>query len=217
MQTDKIQHIIWDWNGTLLDDTLACVNVINHLLTTRGVPPIDMPHYREVFGFPVIDFYRRINFPLQHEDWDTLAREFHDLFLRDPAMRLHTDALDALDHLRRRRLPQSILSASEQGLLNRMLTDFGIRAYFTEVYGAGDFHGTSKLDLGRSLLRRLDLPPENALLIGDTLHDAEVAHALGIPCALIAQGHQSAPRLAQTGAPIFATLTDLITHLGQPT
>ena len=209
MRTDKIQHVVWDWNGTLLDDTLACVSAINTLLTRRGLARIDVTRYREVFGFPVIDFYRKINFPLERENWDCLAREFHDLFLAEPSLRLQEGARDALENVRRRGLPQSILSASEQGILSRMLDGFGIGAYFAEVFGVDNLHGHSKMDLGRALLRKLALPPEQVLLVGDTLHDAEVAHALGIPCVLVANGHQSTTRLEQSGAPVFAKLADL--------
>ena len=209
MQTDEIQHVVWDWNGTLLDDTLACVNAINTMLTQREAARIDMAHYRETFGFPVIDFYRRINFPLEGEDWDSLAREFHGLFLADPTMRLQDGARDVLAHLRRRGIQQSILSASEQGILTHMLTGFGIHGYFTEVFGVDNMHGVSKMDLGRSLLQKLALPPGRMLLIGDTLHDAEVAQTLGLRCVLVAQGHQSVPRLEQAGVTVFGSLAEL--------
>jgi len=209
MQTDKIHHVVWDWNGTLLDDAQACVNAINTLLARRGVARIDMEQYRKTFGFPVIDFYRRINFPLENENWDSLAREFHELFLADSTMRLQDSAGEVLEQVRRRGLQQSILSASEQGILTGMLAGFGIRDYFAEVFGVDNMHGVSKMDLGRSLLRKLALPPEHVLLVGDTLHDAEVAHTLGIPCVLIAQGHQSVPRLEQAGVPIFRNLAEL--------
>jgi len=203
---DTIQHIIWDWNGTLLDDTLASVNAINTMLTRRGLACLDVTYYREIFGFPVIDFYRKIAFPLEQEDWGEVAHEFHDLFLQEPSMRLHDGARDALEHVRQRGLPQSILSASEQGILDNLLDGFGIRAYFTEVFGVDNMHGVSKMELGRNLLRKLALPPENILLIGDTLHDAEVAQALGIQCVLVAHGHQSMSRLVQAGVPVFRDL-----------
>ena len=201
--------MVWDWNGTLLDDTLASVNAINTLLARRGRAPLDIARYREVFGFPVIDFYRAIGFPLEREDWDGLAREFHDQFLAEPSLGLQEGARETLAWVRGRGLPQSVLSASEHGILTRMLDGFGIRAYFTDVFGAANLHGHSKAALGQNLLRKLALRPEEVLIIGDTLHDAEVAHGLGIPCALIAHGHQSARRLAQSGLPVLPDLPAL--------
>ena len=205
----RILHIIWDWNGTLLDDTQAGVNAINAMLAARGLPQIDVPRYRDVFGFPVSGFYRKIGFSLDRENWDAVAHEFHALFLADTSIRLHSHATRVLDCFRDAGLGQSILSASEQTILDAMLTQFGITHYFDGVFGVDNLYGCSKLELGRALLKRLDLDPSAVLLIGDSLHDHEVAQDLGAHCLLIAEGHQSPARLAQSGVPVLNSLADV--------
>lgn len=205
----RFRHIIWDWNGTLLDDTQAGVNAVNGMLAARSLPAIDMPRYRDVFGFPVSEFYRTIGFRLETEDWDAMARDFHDRFLADTTIRLHRNALEALDCFRKAGLGQSILSASEQGILESMLRDFGVAQYFDGVFGVDNLYGHSKREIGQVLLRNLALDPATALIIGDSLHDHEVARDLGVSCLLIAQGHQSRARLARTGAPVLESLAEL--------
>ena len=202
----KISHIIWDWNGTLLDDTPACVNSINVLLAKRGVPTIDIPRYREIFGFPVIDFYRRIQFPLESENWDLVAREFHDVFLADTTFKLQSGTLNALSLIQNIGMGQSVLSASEQSILDQMLSNFEIRDYFRHVCGVDNLYGHSKVDVGHKLISQFRVPKASIVLVGDTLHDVEVAHALGITPILIAQGHQSRERLSQAGVPVFEDL-----------
>ena len=205
----RFQHIIWDWNGTLLDDTQAGVNAVNAMLAARGLPAIDVTRYRELFGFPVRNFYSAVGFRLESEDWDAMAREFHDRFLADATLRLHAGATAALGYFQQAGIGQSVLSASEQSILDAMLADFGVRPFFSSVCGVDNLYGHSKLELGRALLRRLDLPPETVLMIGDSLHDHEVADALGARCLLIAQGHQSYARLARSGAPVLPSLAEL--------
>jgi phosphoglycolate phosphatase len=202
----NISHIIWDWNGTLLDDTQACVNSINVLLGKRGVPSIDIPRYRDVFGFPVRDFYRRIQFPLESENWDLVAREFHDIFLADTTFQLQTGTLHALERIKALGLEQSVLSASEQSILDQMLLKFGIREYFRHVCGVDNLYGASKIAVGQKLVEHFQHPKTSIVMVGDTLHDVEVAQALGISCVLIAQGHQSRERLDQAGVPVFEDL-----------
>ena len=199
----KVSHIIWDWNGTLLDDTQACVNSINVLLAKRGVPIIDVTNYRDIFGFPVIDFYRRINFPLASEDWSLVAREFHDVFLADTTFKLQSSTVETLKRIQSLDIGQSILSASEQSILDQMLAGYGIRSFFSHVCGVNNLYGDSKIAIGHQLLARVTLPKESVVIVGDTLHDVEVAHALGVSCVLIAQGHQSRIRLEQAGVPVF--------------
>jgi len=205
----RFRHIVWDWNGTLLDDTQAGVNAVNGMLAQRGLPLIGVPYYRDVFGFPVRDFYRTIGFRLEQEDWDALARDFHDRFLADPAIRLHKHAVATLEAFRQAGIGQSILSASEQGILDAMLAGYGIAHYFDGVYGVDNLYGHSKRELGRALLARLGLPPALVLLIGDSLHDYEVANELGTGCLLVSQGHQSHARLVQSGAPVLDDLAEI--------
>jgi phosphoglycolate phosphatase len=205
----RFQHIIWDWNGTLLDDTQAGVNAVNGMLAARGLALIDIPTYRDVFGFPVSDFYRTIGFRLEEENWDVMACEFHNRFLSDPTIRLHDDALKALACFRAAGLGQSILSASEQRILNDMLNSFDVAHYFAGVFGVDNLYGRSKRDIGRVLLRDLSLDPKTSLIIGDSLHDHEVSQDLGTGCLLIAQGHQSRARLERSGAPVLGSLAEI--------
>jgi phosphoglycolate phosphatase len=202
----KVSHIIWDWNGTLLDDTQACVNSINVLLAKRGVPPLDLPRYRDLFGFPVIDFYRRINFPLGSENWNSVAREFHDVFLADTTFKLQSATVETLQRIQAKEIQQSVLSASEQSILDLMLETYGIRDFFAHVCGVNNLFGDSKIEIGHKLLARLTIPCADVVIVGDTLHDVEVAQALGVSCVLIAQGHQSRKRLEQAGVPVFEDL-----------
>lgn len=202
----KVSHIIWDWNGTLLDDTQACVNSINVLLEKRGVSPIDVNRYREVFGFPVIDFYRRINFPLASENWNAVAREFHDVFLADTTFKLQSATVETLQRIQAKEIQQSVLSASEQSILDGMLQTYGIRGFFNHVCGVNNLFGDSKIEIGHQLLAQLTIPCEDVIIVGDTLHDVEVAQALGVSCVLIAQGHQSRKRLEQAGVEVFDDL-----------
>lgn len=209
----RFHHIIWDWNGTLLDDAQAGVNAINAMLAARGLPQIDIPYYREVFGFPVINFYRAIGFDIEQENWDAVAHEFHDLFLSDPSLRLHDHATSALARFQQAGIGQSVLSASEQSILSAMLADYGVARFFDGIFGVDNLYGHSKLEVGRALLMRLGQPPAAVLMIGDSLHDHEVAEALGVRCLLIAQGHQSYARLARSGAPVLHSLADVAAWL----
>lgn len=202
------RHIVWDWNGTLLDDVQASVNTINRLLDARALPLISQADYREQFGFPVWNYYAAIGFRLETENLDQLARTFHDLFLADPAIRLRPEALPVLQHCRNAGLGLSILSASEQSILERMLADAGITACFDFIHGVDNLHGRSKVETGRALISRIPCPPTEVLFVGDTLHDHEVASQLGAACVLISQGHQSRRRLLTAGCPVLETLAE---------
>ena len=203
------RHIVWDWNGTLLDDVQASVNAINRLLATRSLPRTDASRYRDQFGFPVRNYYTAIGFRLENENWDLLARTYHDLYLADPSIRLHTDAVPVLRGCCDAGLGLSVLSAAEQSILNRMLADAGVAAWFDFIHGVDNLHGHSKVETGRQLIRRIPCPPAQVLFVGDTLHDHEVATELGCACVLLSQGHQSHDRLLAAGCPVLESLAEI--------
>ena len=56
----KPELIIWDWNGTILDDACVCKTIANIMLKERGIPTLpDMDAYRAVFGFPIKAYYEK--------------------------------------------------------------------------------------------------------------------------------------------------------------
>lgn len=204
-----IQHIIWDWNGTLVDDVQASVNAINRMLISRELAPTTMERYRETFGFPVMNYYRTTGFHLEHEDWDALSREYHAFFLAESSIRIRPSAADVLTACRGAVLSQGVLSAAKQEILEWMMAPSGLARFFNHVTGSDNLHGSSKAACGRDLLQQLALPARHVLFVGDTLHDHEVADQMGCRCLLVCGGHQSRQRLAQSGCPVLDDLADV--------
>ena len=137
-------HIIWDWNGTLLDDTEAALATLNIMIAERGGTPIGMPFYLDNFAFPVRPFYDRIGIIAHDEDeWNAIAREYHETYLRQPKA-LNRGAFAALDMAKAAGCRQSILSALRQDLLDAQAKEFGIDGYFERICGSNNLHGASK-------------------------------------------------------------------------
>ncbi len=206
------EHIVWDWNGTLLDDVQACVDAINRMLTPRNLPSISRTQYCDIFDFPVISYYERLGFDLATEDWDAMANEFHRHYGEFAAASgLREGAIEALSAIHDKGVPMSILSACEITILERMLDEHDIRHFFDHVFGLNDLYASSKLAQGKRLVEALELPPDEIPLVGDTNHDHEVARDLGIRCILLTGGHQDKSRL--TAPHLLETPTDLLKHL----
>ena len=201
-------QIVWDWNGTLLDDAQACINAINALLHERNLPLLDRERYRASFGFPVRDFYRTLGIDVDDQTWDELTVAFHEHYQREPVA-IAAHARQTLNWLQTHSIPQSILSACEQSLLNRQVAAHGLAGYFRHVQGTDNLDGRSKIAVGQTLIARLESDRRPPVLIGDTLHDVDVAAALGCDCLLVANGHQSRARLEQAGWPVLDSLLDL--------
>ena len=68
--------IIWDWNGTLLNDTKLAVESMNKILLKRGLPVLTVERYKHVFTFPVRDYYQSVGFDFDKEPFEIPAMEF---------------------------------------------------------------------------------------------------------------------------------------------
>jgi len=206
----RYRHIIWDWNGTLIDDAQACVEVLNEILARRGRGPVSYEQYREDFDFPVKDYYSRIGFDFTVEPYEELAHEYIEAYRKKQFQcRLHAGAEKALRSCLEMGLTQSILSAYQQELLEEITGFFGIKELFVRLVGLDDHYAHSKLDNGRELLAELCLKGPEVLLVGDTLHDRQVAKEIGTDCVLICNGHHPRHRLQKCGVKILESLTQV--------
>lgn len=190
------EHVIWDWNGTLLNDVLLCVNIANQLLSNHNDLRLDEASYKEVFGFPITAYYNKIGIDLKKESFDELTQKFFATY--DQAVlecRLHMGAQQVLDRFRASQKQQYILTAAFKESVLGLLQHFDIHHFFDEIEGLDNHRAESKVDRGRQLILDRSIESESAVLIGDTLHDFEVAEAIGVDCVLVANGHQSRRRL----------------------
>ena len=204
--------IIWDWNGTLIDDVGAAVNALNRMLADRGVPPSTREYYRAHFGFPVRPFYAKLGVDLEHEDWDRICEDFHRYISEEPDQHPRADAAAALSRAASAGFRQCILSALREDFLRRDIAAAGLSYHFEEIYGVDNLDGATKVSRGYELIARLreKSAPDNFFFVGDTLHDAEVAAALGAECVLVDCGHQSPERIAAAGRPVVHSLSGAI-------
>lgn len=194
-------HILWDWNGTLLDDVDLCVFTITQILEKYNLPVIDRESYRMTFSFPVIQYYQSLGFDFEKLSFKTVADEWMALYQNNLHMaRLHPGARELLKSLKKTKKTQSILSAAKQTHLEEQLDAYGIREEFHHVFGISDHYAKGKIERGKELVLLLDTPNSSMVLIGDTDHDKEVADELGIDLILLGDGHQHHDRLAHLGA-----------------
>ncbi len=209
--TDRIlnsfQHIIWDWNGTLLDDVDLSVEIINSMLRERTMPEIDQATYQEIFEFPVKTYYRILGFDFSAEPFEQLAAQYIRLYAsRVGHCKLHVEAMDTLASVAKQGISQSVLSSLEHSSLLKEIEQHRLGDYFESVRGLDDHYAAGKIDTGRILIGQLAAEPLQIVLIGDTAHDFEVANELGIECILVANGHYSRQRLQEVHGRVVDSL-----------
>ncbi|NPA43990.1 MAG: HAD family hydrolase [Chlorobi bacterium] len=200
----KYKHIIWDYNGTLLNDASLCVEIINELLSARGLKTMSLQKYKQEFDFPVKDYYERAGFDFEKESFEIVGTEFiKEYNIRQKDAPLQKGAMNLLNEIKDKGIKQSVLSAREEQSLISELKKFNIFNYFEEVVGLNNHYAESKVERGKQLLSKIQVSKNEIVMIGDTKHDAEVAKEVGINCILVSHGHQTKDKLQTCGVKVF--------------
>ncbi len=200
----KYTHIIWDFNGTILDDLQIGIDAVNVMLSNRRMPTIDsIDEYRNKFGFPIKEYYRRCGFNFEKDDYETvLAPEWvAEYKRREPNAGMCTGVISALELFDKLGIKQSVISASASDMLHEQINRLGIGGYFDSIIGCDNFFAYGKAELCRNYVSTH--PNDRFLMVGDSTHDYESAMGAGIDCALVLSGHMSKEELSVCECPLF--------------
>jgi phosphoglycolate phosphatase len=173
---DSYTAIIWDWNGTLLDDVQLSLDIVNEMLAEQGLAALTVQRCKDIFDIPASLYWERAGMDLQTIPFEAVSLAFCARF----EQRVHTAALfpgvrHVLHTLQQHGIAQFLLSSTEHQALMRMLTAFQLQEAFDGIHGTMNTLALGKLGGGRVLLDAYDLERRRTVFIGDTTHDAEVA------------------------------------------
>jgi len=208
-----IQYVLWDFNGTLINDVDACLQNMNHLLRKYNKPTIDLKTYRSVFTFPVIEYYKNVGIIDTDEQFVAVAHEWMSGYYEmENDLKVFDDTVENLGTIKKMGLKQGVLSASNTKHLIRLLDKFDLSRYMDHILGLDDIYAKGKVEIGLDFIHNHYLSPNEIVLIGDTIHDYEVATKMGIQCILFAGGHQSDRILSRARCPVVEKIKDIFDH-----
>jgi len=75
------KHVVWDWNGTLLDDVEHVITVGNELLASQNLEPMNRERYRAEFEFPILTYYQKLGYNFEIESFESLCHRFVERFM----------------------------------------------------------------------------------------------------------------------------------------
>ena len=188
----KFRNIVFDFNGTILNDVDLCISLLNEMLVSKNHQEVKREDYFNIFTFPIIEYYKKAGFVFPEDDFDELAVYFIEQYSkRNVECPLYEDVVKVLQYFKNLNKKLAIVSASEINLLKKQLKLNDIDTYFDGVSGLDNIHAGGKIESARRFINEKKYNLDKTVFIGDTLHDGEVAEALGIKCILVARGHQS--------------------------
>jgi phosphoglycolate phosphatase-like HAD superfamily hydrolase len=207
-----VAHLVWDWNGTLLDDLTLVVAATNVCLADVGGPQVTADEHRRDFRRPIHDYYAHVlGRPLAEGEFARLDESFHNAYRAGlPAATLAVDALDAMAAWRG---TQSLLSMFFHDELLSAVAARGLDLHLSRVDGLRETTGGGpKAPHLKAHLHALGLRGDECILIGDSVDDAHAAEEVGATAILYRGGFTHEDALRATGRPVASTLLEAV-HL----
>ena len=206
-----MKYIFFDFNGTIINDLDLCLDLLNEILNKQGAKELSIDEYKNVFKFPIKQYYIDAGVDLSKDSFEDLAIWFINKY-QPLSMEcgLFNGIVDTFKVLKDKGYHLVILSASERNNLIEQCVNYDIDKYFDAILGIDNIHAASKVVIALDYLKENNINGSDVLFIGDTLHDLEVAKAIGASCMLVSCGHQSYDVLKNGGVTILNTVNDLL-------
>src|SRR5690606_38361861 len=187
--------IFLDFNGTILDDLELSFDLLNEMLQEQGHQPITLERYLDIFTFPIVEYYKLAGFNFESYTFEELAVRFIQRY--QPASlncKFHEGLIEAVEDLKAKGHKVVVLSASKYENLIEQLSHFNIKSIFDDILGIEDIYAQSKVQVAKRYVEKHSLNPKEIVMVGDTLHDHEVAESLGCHMIIYTKGHQAKHR-----------------------
>ena len=206
----RYHNILWDWNGTLIDDAVTSLNCVNDMLTEMNKTLITLEQYYTYVETPIIGFYRHI-LTEEELDFSRISKSFHEAYNnRLSETELSSNALNVLQALKKNGAKQYIITATKEESARKLTIKYGVNEYFDGIFGADNTLAESKVERALKFFNENNINPADTVFIGDTLHDLETANALGVDCILVTFGHQGKTIVENSGTVTADSLDEVL-------
>lgn len=204
------KYIFFDFNGTLINDLQLCLDLLNLFLREQGKKELTKEEYKEVFKFPVRQYYLDAGIDFNIESYESLSVRFIKAYQpKSMECGLFENTEETLKKLKELGYHLFVLSASEKNNLLEQTNHYQITKYFDAILGIDNIQAESKVEIAKKYIKENNINPKETIFIGDTLHDYEVSQAMGVDCALVSCGHQSSKILQKANVEVLSTISDI--------
>jgi phosphoglycolate phosphatase len=185
----RYELLVFDWDGTLIDSAGAIVSCIQSACRDLGLPVPDDARASHVIGLGLQDALAYAIPGLAPSQYGSVVERYRHHFLaRDPQIPLFPGTETMLTGLRTRGHVLAIATGKSRAGLARALDNTGLRPLFASSRCADQCTPKPAPDMLLELMAELGTKETNTLMIGDTVHDLQMAAHAGVPAVAVSYG-----------------------------
>lgn len=209
--------LIFDWDGTLMDSLAKIVACLRAAVARAGLPPRTDAQLRHIIGLGIheaVDYlFPEGMFP---ETRRMIVETYrHQFFYADMTpVRLFDGVESMLDTLTAQGYYLAIATGKSRSGLDLLLKELGLTSYFHASRCADETCSKPDPRMLIEILGDLDVEPGQALMIGDTEFDVQMAKYAGVDAVAVSHGAHTRQQLLAAGPlALLENVTNLLSWL----
>ncbi len=188
--------VVFDWDGTLMDSTRLIASCIQCACGDLGLEVPEEGAARYVIGLGIVDSMRHIAPGLDAEGQRRLGERYRHHFLsREHEAPLYPGVPELIADLHARGVRMAVATGKARRGLERALDATGLRPWFEATRCADEGFAKPHPDMLLALLDRTGVEAARAVMVGDTVHDLELAANAGVDAVAVSYGAHDAALL----------------------
>ena len=181
--------IVFDWDGTLFDSTGVIAYSLQSACEALGLAMPTIQEAKHVIGLGFNEAIEQLVGPVDAEQSAAFMTAYRrSYFAGESLVTLYDGILELLKGIQQQGRLMAVATGKSRAGLNRVLLDGQLRSYFDATRTADETASKPHPQMLLELLDELDVSPHQAVMVGDTTYDIDMAHAAGMASVAVKYG-----------------------------
>lgn len=196
--SQAVQLVIFDWDGTLMDSVDRIVSAMQEAAKLTGLPVPTVEQVKAIIGLSLDPVFDRLFPGITQTQRQSVFEHYRDQYVQHDLTPtpLFSGAKELLFELKQQGVLLAVATGKARKGLERLFDETGLRAYFQTSRCADEAKSKPSPEMLEQILAELQVPVENAVMVGDSIHDMKMAQALGMKRIAVSFGAHSASELS---------------------
>lgn len=179
----NVRVVIFDWDGTLVDSVEHIAGSLHQAATELGFPSLEYEAYRDIIGLGMVEALEKLYPGISREEMNRIREGYARYFFNKVTtpQNVFEGMADVVADLRGSGRSCSVATGKSRRGLDHALGSSGLGDHFEITRCADETRSKPDPTMLEEILRFYRIEPEEAVMIGDTRYDLEMAQRIGMP------------------------------------
>lgn len=179
----KVSVVIFDWDGTLVDSVEHIADSLHQAATDLGYPALEREAYRDIIGLGMVEALEKLYPGISREEMNRIREGYAGYFFSKTTtpQNVFEGMADLVADLRGSGRRCSVATGKSRRGLDSALVSSGLGSHFEITRCADETRSKPDPAMLEEIVNFYGIDPAEAVMIGDTRYDLEMAQRIGMP------------------------------------